>query len=121
MTTLIAMLSVGKGTWAEVIRLINSEDWEKVLLITNDFGRDKFSSPKAEQTELLVVDSRKPERDLCKDMKAQLEGKINGAEVALNLTSGTGKEHMALIQAVLNLGFGLRLVTVENDQMVVIE
>ena len=45
-----------------------------------------------------------------------LSEKIVGTEVALNMISGTGKEHMALLSAVLKSGLGVRIVanTVEG-------
>ena len=41
MKTLIALISTGKGTWGHVGRLI-SEDWDKIIIVTNDFGRRKI-------------------------------------------------------------------------------
>ena len=41
MTELIAFLSTGKGTWANVSGLIKGESWDKVYLLTNDFGKEK--------------------------------------------------------------------------------
>jgi len=38
MTDLVAFLSTGKGSWAQVSSVINGEDWKKVYLLTNDFG-----------------------------------------------------------------------------------
>ena len=42
MTSLVAWLSSGKGTWSHVAKLINSENWDSVFLITNDFGKNNF-------------------------------------------------------------------------------
>ena len=38
---------------------------------------------------------------------------INGMEVALNFVSGRGKEHMALVSAVLKLGLGVRFIALK--------
>jgi len=35
--------------------------------------------------------------------------------VALNLVSGNGKEHMAILSALLKLGIGVRLMAVTKD------
>ena len=50
MTTLIACLSTGKGTWGHVNRLIEDGKYEKVFLITNDYGKENFN--KNDKTDL---------------------------------------------------------------------
>jgi len=46
---------------------------------------------------------------------AGLKGKIKGTEVAINLVSGIGKEHMAIISAVLKLGVGVRFMAITAE------
>ena len=43
MPTLIACLSTGKGTWGHVNHLIDNNNYDKVILITNDFGKENFN------------------------------------------------------------------------------
>ena len=45
----------------------------------------------------------------------KLKEKVTGSEVGLNFVSGTGKEHMALVSAVLKLGVGVRFVALTQD------
>ncbi|MBW3022479.1 hypothetical protein KY308_00040 [Candidatus Woesearchaeota archaeon] len=113
MTELVAMLSTGKGTWGHVSRLIADGTWEKIVLITNDFGKEKFNNEK--NAEMVVVDSKKPIMELVEDVKKGLEGKIKGPEVAVNVVSGDGKEHMALISALLEMGLAIRLVALTQE------
>lgn len=115
MTELVACLSTGKGTWTEVIKLIKVEKWEKIFLITNLFGKENFNP--TNKTELIVIDDRKLLPDLVKDIMNALKDKLIGPEVALNLLSGAGKEHMAVLSALLKLGFGVRLVHMVNDKV----
>jgi hypothetical protein len=112
MTSLIACLSTGKGTWSHVVQLINRQQWDKVILITNEFGKEKFQP--TGNVELIVTDLRKPVKELAIELKEKLKGKINDCEVALNLSSGTGDEHMAILSAVLGQGCGIRFVTVTD-------
>lgn len=112
MTDLIACLSSGKGTWGHVARLIEGDSWDKVFLITNEFGMEKFK--KNEKTEFIVIDSRKELRELIEEIKSVLARKTSH-EVALNLVSGTGKEHMAVLSAVMKLGLAFRLVALTQD------
>ncbi|MEM4267797.1 MAG: hypothetical protein QXK37_03105 [Candidatus Woesearchaeota archaeon] len=107
MTSLIACLSTGKGTWAQLIKLINEQNWERIILITNNFGKEKFSCQK--KVEFVVIDPEKPINEIVKTIKPGISG-ITDLEVALNLTSGTGKEHMAILSAVISSGLGFRLV-----------
>src|SRR3989344_2122329 len=119
MPTLIACLSSGKGTWTEVNKIINSQPWDKVFLITNQFGKENYSVNN-EKIELIVIDTFKEIPELVKVIKTNLNGKIKDFEVALNLVSGSGNEHMALLEAVLELGLNFRLVSVRGNQMEVL-
>ncbi len=112
MTDLIACVSSGKGTWGHVARLIEGESWEKVFLVTDEFGAGKFQ--KSEKTHFIVIDPDKGLKELREDIKAQLKD-ATSYEVAVNLVSGMGKEHMALISAVIQLGLAFRLVALTKD------
>jgi len=113
MTELIAVLSTGKGTWSEVAKLINGEDWEKVFLITNDFGKNTFK--KTEKIEFILIELDSPLESIIDQIKSQLKEKVMGPEVAINYISGTGKEHMALISSLLQLGLGIRQVITTSE------
>jgi len=112
MTSLVACLSTGKGTWGHVSRLIQDEKWDKVILITNDFGKENFQ--KTENTEFILIDSNQGLKELQEEICSKLKDKING-EIALNIVSGTGKEHMALLSALLKLGLGIRLIALTKE------
>ncbi|MBR9691988.1 hypothetical protein GOV06_04320 [Candidatus Woesearchaeota archaeon] len=113
MTSLIACLSSGKGTWAHLSKVIEGQEWDNIFLITDDFGVKNFSTEK--KVEYIIIDSNKFLSEIIKDIQAQLENKIADTEVALNLISGTGKEHMAILSAVLKLGLGIRQVALTPD------
>lgn len=120
MPTLIACLSTGKGTWAEVTKIAQSQEWNKVFLITNQFGKENYAPGK--NTELVLVDSfpDTPTTIITDQIKKQLKDKISDFEVALNLASGSGKEHMAVLEAVLQLGLNFRLVAVNRNNVEVL-
>jgi hypothetical protein len=118
MTSLIACLTTGKGGWAHVSELMAATDWETTYLITNDFGVKNFKSNRS--FEFIVVDPDASLQNIKDAIIAQLKGKIKDLEVAVNLASGSGKEHMALLSAVLNLGLGARIVEVDKGKMVVV-
>ena len=113
MTELIACLSTGKGTWGHVNRLIEEKDWERVFLITNDYGKENFTA--SDKTVLIAVNANRGMRELRDEIKERLKEQIKGTEVAVNFVSGTGKDHMALISALLQLGVGIRLVALTKE------
>lgn len=115
MTTLIASLSIGKGTWGHVSRLIEDNEWDKVVLITNEFGKENFK--KSEKIEFVVVKVDSGIGDLRDEIYNVLKEKVKDTEVAVNFISGSGKEHMALISALLKLGIGIRLVALTKEGM----
>ena len=113
MTDLVACLSSGEKSWAHVSRLVKEQDWNKIFLVTNEFGKKNFKSEK--QIEFVVVDFQTPVFELIENIRKQLNGKFTDLEVALNLVSGTGKEHMAILSALLKLGVGIRLMAVTKE------
>lgn len=115
MTSLVACLSSGKGSWQEVKEIIEKGEWDSIHLITDDFGVKRFSSSK--KVNFIIIDSRKPSEEIIGDIRSQLKDSILGTEVALNIVSGAGKEHMAIISALLKLGFGIRLVELKGNKV----
>ncbi len=115
MPTLIACLSTGKGTWVEVTKIIKSQEWDKIFLITNEFGKENFKPN--EKTKLILINSFNEIDEISEEIKKQLKDQINDFEIALNLASGSGKEHMAVLKAIMELGLNFRLVMVKNDKL----
>ena len=113
MTELVAFLSSEEKNWGHIARLTDEHDWERIFLVTNEIGKNNFKSKK--NVEFVIIDSQKPVFELIEDIKKELRGKITDMEVALNLVCGSGKEHMALLSALLKLGVGIRLIAVTKD------
>ena len=105
---LIALLSSGKDTWAQVSGLIKEGDWEKVILLGDESASEFSVKEKADIIEFVKVKLDKRVVDLKDEFSKNLKGKIKGVEVAVTLASGNGKEHMALISALINLPVGIR-------------
>lgn len=112
---LVALLSTGKGSWAQVSGLMKHGEWDKVILIGSDFAK-KFTSEV--KFEFVQVDLDKKLKDLRDDLSTKLKGKIKGVEVALSLASGNGKEHMALISALINLPVGIRFAALTKEGVI---
>ena len=95
----IALLSTGKGTWGQVSGLMNHGEWDKIIILGDDFAKD-FKHEK--EFEFIKVDLDKKLKDLKEEFSTKLKGKFEGTEVALSIASGDGKQHMALISALIN-------------------
>lgn len=113
MTELVACLSTGKGTWGHVSRLIQEVKWDKVFLLTNEYGKENFT--KDDKTEFIVINADQGLRELRDEIQTKLKDLIKGTEVAVNFISGIGKEHMALMAALLKLGVGMRFVALTKE------
>ena len=112
---LVALLSSGKGSWAQVSGLMKYGEWDKIILIGSDFAKS-FTHEKP--FEFINVDLDKKIADLRDDLLKKLKGKINGTEAALSIASGDGKEHMALISALINLPVGIRFAALTKDGVI---
>ena len=112
---LIALLSSGKGSWAQVSGLMKYGNWEKIILLGSDFAKS-FTHEKP--FEFIQVDLGKRIKELQQEFKEKLKGKIDGMEVALSIASGDGKEHMALVSALINLPVGVRFAALTKEGVI---
>ena len=115
MTTLIISVSSGKGTWSQVSSLINAHNWEKVIVICNEFSYDKFEISPSKALKL-KLDEKNPQ-DSVKNLSNVLTKEVKDLEVALNISSGQGFEHMILLTAILRAGLGPRFIYYENKEI----
>jgi hypothetical protein len=114
MTDLVACVSSGgKGTWLHVSKLCEELDWNKIFIIGNTETKENFQCEKT--FEFIMLDENKTIDELQDVIKNSLDGKINDTEIAVNLVSGSGKEHMALLSALLKLGLGIRLMALTKE------
>ena len=114
MTELVALLSTGEGSWAQVSGIIKQGDWENIILIGSEFAK-KFQIEK-EHTFIEITTTRL--LDIKEELQEKLRGKIKGTEVALSIASGDGKEHMALISALLAQPVGVRFTALTKDGII---
>lgn len=113
---LVAILSTGKGTWSQVAGLINHGDWDNIILIGTEFAKD-FKTEK--NHEFIQIKSTKLV-ELKEELQKKLKGKIRGTEVALSIASGDGREHMALISALLSQPVGVRFTALTKAGLVML-
>ena len=111
----IALLSNDKESWGQISGLMKHGGWENIILVGGESSRN-FASEK--KFELIKVDLGKKIRDLTDEISRKLKGKIKNMEVALSIASGDGKEHMALISALINLPVGIRFVALTKEGII---
>lgn len=109
---LICLLSKGEGTWGQVSGLMKHGEWDKIILIGDDFAKD-FKHEK--DFEFVKVNFSQRLVDIRDEIKKKLQGKFEEMEVAVSIASGDGKEHMALLSAILGLPMGIRLVALTKQ------
>ncbi|MBT4376463.1 hypothetical protein HOD29_03750 [archaeon] len=112
---LIALLGKGEGTWAQISGLMSHGEWDKVVLLGDESGK-QFSH--AKKFEFIKIDANKKLVELKDDLLKKLKGKFEGMEVACSIASGEGKEHMALISALINVPVGIRFVALTREGVV---
>lgn len=111
---LVAWIGSGKGTWGQVAGVVNQGEWDSITLIGSEFAK-KFTLEK--DFEFIEVNSSKI-IDLKEELSKKLKNKFKGTEVALSIASGDGKEHMALISALLGVPVGIRFVALTINGLV---
>ncbi|MFH1249250.1 MAG: hypothetical protein V1660_03795 [archaeon] len=111
----VSLLSTGQGSWAQVSGLIRDGEWDKIILVGEAYAQ-KFSSEK--EIEFVQVDFNQPINSLKDELVSKLKEKIKGIDVALSIASGTGKEHMALISALLAIPVGVRFFVLTKEGVV---
>ena len=95
--------------------LLKHGEWDNIIILGSEFAQ-KFTSEK--KFEFIKVDLDKSLGDLREEFIEKLKGKIKGTEAALSIASGDGKEHMALISALLNLPVGIRFAALTKDGVI---
>ena len=106
---LIAFAGEDKENWNQLTALINKlDDCEKAIIV-KDANTKEF--PFTQKCEAIDVDTKKSLLELKEEIMHKLKGRISWEfEVAVSLASGKGKEHMALLSALLCIPVGVRLV-----------
>ena len=104
---LVAFLGDDKENWGQITGLINRGEWDRVYLIKN---KSTGGFPVTEKCTSVDIDTNGPLLEIKKELMGKLKGKLKDFEVALSIASGSGKDHMALISALLSMPVGVRLV-----------
>ena len=89
-----------------------------MLTFTNDFGKQHFRADAlGKKVITLTIPSQSSVQDLCKHLGEMLKTHVTDFEVGLNMISGSGTEHMAIMSSLLKMGVGIRLVSYNNGSI----
>lgn len=109
---LVALLSGDELEWTQISGLMTHENWEKIILV----GDDNIKNFKHKKDfSFIRVDFSKKIVDLKELMQKKLSSKFKNMEIAVSIASGNGKEHMALVSALINVPVGIRFVALTKN------
>ena len=108
----VAFVGSDKENWGQVIALLKRVETKKKILVIN---KNVEGFPE-ENVEVIKIDCEQPILKLKKDLMEKLKKVLTGDfEVTLSLASGNGKEHMALIGALLSIPVGIKIVAYTKE------
>lgn len=110
---LVAFVGTDTENLGQITALINRMECDKIILVKDKDAPDLATSPKCKT---IVVDSSRPLTGLTFDMQEGLKKELSKEfEVALSIASGNGKQHMAILSALLNIPVGIRIVAYTKE------
>ena len=109
----VAFVGADKENWGQVTALINRLEYEKCALIMSSKAE---GFPVPENCKVIELKSEMPLLEMKDYLIEKLKPFLSGDfEVALSIASGNGKEHMALLSALLNVPVGVKLVVYTKE------
>ena len=114
MKTFLGVLSTGKGTWGQVAHIVDNTDYDKVYLVSNEWAQDKFSCTK--KVNWIIIDPRKGFSEILDEIKGQFPKELENLDI--NLHSGSGKEHSAILAILKEKKINFDIVTINADGIV---
>ena len=115
MPDLIAVLTSDNGSWNHVKKLIDDGSFERAFLICTTSSKSMITFSSQTKVEWVEIDSSKPIQEIIAKIIKALESKVRFSEIGLNFASGNGKEHMAVLSAIMRLGVGFRLIAATKE------
>ena len=113
----------GKESQETIYSIIKSGMFDKIYIVCDELNASHYIKPHLKddvKIVLLKLDYSKPSEELVPELyvmlkKHFLEDKIQDLDIAVNIASGTGKEHSVIISTLMKLGYGIRLVDLDKD------
>jgi len=117
------IVSFGKDSADTVYSVIKSGLFDKIYIVADSLNVEHYVKPHVQDNVkivLLKLDYSKASEDLVPELylllkKHFMEDKVQDLDMAVNIASGTGKEHSVIISTLMKLGYGIRLVDLDKD------
>ncbi|MFH1290788.1 MAG: hypothetical protein ABIH92_05275 [Nanoarchaeota archaeon] len=104
---LVAFVGSDPNSYGQISALVNRMECEQILLVKDKNTQSPFQNQKCETVNVnSSLDLASFKQEIQDKLKPLLKEDF---EVALTIASGNGKEHMALISALLTLPVGIKL------------
>ena len=119
MAHLIACISTDENN-STVDKIINSKLFDKIYLISNfDVKHIHPKIPEISVTDVKINFNNASE-EIVPELYVILKkyfttDKIQDLDIAVNISSGSGKEHAVVISTLMKLGYGIRLVDLDKN------
>ena len=105
---LVIYVGEDRESYGQITALINRSESESIVLVKN---KKVIDFPFDERCKIIEVDTSADINSLREDIKEKVKKEIGKEfEISLSIASGTGKEHMALISALLAIPVGVKFV-----------
>lgn len=124
MAHLIACLGHDKENWKIVSKILDSGIFKTIYLITYPDCKDEFIiNNKSVNLRYILIDDEPIEKlndEIYESLKRGLQGdKLNDLEIAINISSGSGRLHSSIISSIMRLGYSIRIIDIDKDGDVV--
>lgn len=118
------ILFLDKDNNDKVVKIVNSNIFDHACIITTEEGKKNYRHGGKCRQSFVVHDFEKPVEDSAIQLESSLrklfaEHKITELELGINISSGTGAHHAALLSAVMKLGYAFKLIELDKDGDVV--
>lgn len=122
MSVLVSILGTGKGSWNEVHSLLQPKLFDSVLLFVDEWAVQNYRNEYGAAIIAIPVDVNADQlvEHMRIAIKQHMTAQPGELDIAINIASGVGKQHACLLAAVMQLGYGLRLVTFEQGELKVL-
>lgn len=119
MAEFVGIISSGQGTWGQVAGLCKQGQWEKIILLGPNYAKD--FNLEGIPFDFIEFDPNKSITQLKEFFVEKLKDRFSSfnSEVSLSIASGSGKEHMALISALLSIPVGVRFAALTTNGVVI--
>ncbi len=119
MAEFVGILSSGQGTWGQVAGLARQGQWEKIYLLGPNYAKD--FNLQGVPFDFIEYNPELSITQLKDFFVEKLKDKFSSfnSEVTLSIASGSGKEHMALISALLSIPVGVRFTALTSSGVVI--